>query len=247
MASTNRVQLIGSFQELDNTTGDLKPVASTAVTVTNAISGNPATLYSGMTGTGTIGSLYTDGLGNILPAYVVEGLYTIACGAATIQFSAVRGDSVGNLSAVTQIQNQPIATTTPATNQGFVWNGSQWAPSAIVNNFNGRTGSVTPSSGDYTAALVGAVKDLYGGLKVQADVAPGTVSLSPGWTSFTITFGTPFTNTPAIICTPQYASLDYVQAADQWALSGVTNTHFTINIYSGESQTVGIPWVAIGV
>jgi len=45
--------------------------------------------------------------------------------------------------------------------QGIVFNGSLWVPRAMVSSFNGRApsaaGAITPATGDYTAAQVGAL------------------------------------------------------------------------------------------
>lgn len=65
----------------------------------------------------------------------------------------VTGTGTGTISTtVAGLRGRVISTAAPAANQALVWNGSQWAPAAIVNSFNGRTGPVTLSSADITGA-----------------------------------------------------------------------------------------------
>lgn len=77
----------------------LNPVVGAPITITNRDTGNPATVYSAATGSGTISSVTTDAGGNV-NGYVVEGSYSITAGSvgafagATIQWEAVRGDGV---------------------------------------------------------------------------------------------------------------------------------------------------------
>ena len=82
------------------------------------------------------------------------------------------------------------------------WNGSAFAWGPAVDSFNGRTGAVVPTSGDYTAAEVGAVSTasvtgsnqrhaangfqfLPGGMLLQWGIA---LSAPPGNAIFTVTF-----------------------------------------------------------
>lgn len=52
-------------------------------------------------------------------------------------------------------------------------------PAGGVSSFNGRTGALMPQSGDYTANMVGAIKD-YGTLKLYGDIAYSVLN-APGW------------------------------------------------------------------
>lgn len=65
----------------------------------------------------------------------------------------VTGSGTGNVTTtVVGLRGRTISAAAPATNQAYVWNGSQWLPSNIVNSFNGRTGAVTLTSADITGA-----------------------------------------------------------------------------------------------
>lgn len=51
--------------------------------------------------------------------------------------------------------------------------------SKFISSFNGRTGAVMPQTGDYTAAMVGAIKD-YSTFKLYGDIFY-TIINTPGW------------------------------------------------------------------
>lgn len=59
--------------------------------------------------------------------------------------SNLGGDLGGTLAAanVVGIQSRPVGAQAPSSEQGLVWNGSDWIPESIVNSFEGRTGDVT--------------------------------------------------------------------------------------------------------
>ena len=50
-----------------------------------------------------------------------------------------------------------VSISSPASTQGLVYNGSVWVNQAIVNSFNGRTGSVSPGNADYLAVAAGGL------------------------------------------------------------------------------------------
>jgi hypothetical protein len=76
-------------------------------------------------------------------------------------FPAIGGDvttSAGTVTAaVVALQGHPVSSTTPTTNQVLLWNGSSWVGTAVVNSFNGRLGTVTPTSGDYNFTQLSGV------------------------------------------------------------------------------------------
>lgn len=78
------------------------PVVNAPVTITDRNTGNAPTVYTGSTGSGSVGSLATDTGGNV-DGWVVEGSYNVAAGAvgsfagASIAWEAVRGDGVENI------------------------------------------------------------------------------------------------------------------------------------------------------
>jgi trimeric autotransporter adhesin len=99
------------------------------------------------------------------------------------QLPATGGDLSGGLTAATvaKIQNQPVATTAPSTGQVLTWNGNQWAAqnaSGGVPSVFGRTGAVTPQTGDYSFSQIsGTVTDSQIAAGVNASkVGSGTVS-----------------------------------------------------------------------
>lgn len=49
---------------------------------------------------------------------------------------------------------QDVSALTPSTSDGLVFDGSVWTNQAIVNSFNGRTGTVLPIAGDYDASQI---------------------------------------------------------------------------------------------
>ena len=57
-----------------------------------------------------------------------------------------------NANSIDALSDVDTTTSVPVTNDALVFDGTNWVPSAIVNSFNGRTGAVSPASGDYTAA-----------------------------------------------------------------------------------------------
>ncbi len=86
------------------------------------------------------------------------GDYTFAQISGTVaaaQLPNTGGDLNGTVTGarVTGLQNRAIATTVPQAGQALVWDGSQWTPQAVaggVSSVNGRTGTVTPQTGDYS-------------------------------------------------------------------------------------------------
>ncbi len=82
---------------------------------------------------------------------------------STGQLPTAAGDLSGSLGAptVSRLQGRAMAATAPTTGQVLAWNGSQWSPQTTagggVSSVNGRTGSVTAQSGDYTFAQISGV------------------------------------------------------------------------------------------
>jgi microcystin-dependent protein len=115
--ATQRVQIAVSFQyettvyvaatpggSASTAINALQAPPVTSVSIVDANTNNPVTVYQGLTGTATIASPQTDTGGNV-PGYVVEGFYKLTAAAAgsfsgaTVYWNAVRGDGVENVAA----------------------------------------------------------------------------------------------------------------------------------------------------
>lgn len=77
----------------------------------------------------------------------------IAGSVAAAQLPAAGGDVSGTLTAasVIRLQGWSVSSAAPQSGQHLTWNGTQWAPAnAAVATVFGRSGAVTPQSGDYS-------------------------------------------------------------------------------------------------
>lgn len=78
-----------------------------------------------------------------------------ATGAITLG-SSLGGDLSGNAGSatVTGLQGRSVSSTAPSSNQSVVWNGSAWAPAAIVNSIAAGTGaSVSSATGNPSVSV----------------------------------------------------------------------------------------------
>ena len=114
----------------------------------------------------TAGGLATlDGTGKLdasqLPALAISETFVVASQAAMLALTAQQGD----VAVRTDLSKSYILAGTDPT---VLANWQELlTPAGGVTSFNGRTGSVTPASGDYTAAQVGAEPTIAGGTAAQ--------------------------------------------------------------------------------
>jgi len=108
---------------------------------------------------GTAGQVTTtDGSNNL----IWSNLGGITGTLAAVQMPVLTGDVANNgfATTVTALQGRPVANTAPSSSQVLQWNGSEWAPAAVVSggvsSVFGRTGAVTAQTGDYTLTQIGA-------------------------------------------------------------------------------------------
>ncbi|GAA0260672.1 hypothetical protein [Rhodanobacter caeni] len=96
-----------------------------------------------------------------LPALAITETFVVNTQAAMLALSAQEGD----VAVRTDLSKSFILTAAPASTL------ANWqellVPTAGVTSFNGRTGSVTPASGDYTPAQVGAEPAIAAGTTAQ--------------------------------------------------------------------------------
>jgi len=96
-----------------------------------------------------------------LPALAITETFVVNTEAAMLALSAQEGD----VAVRTDLSKSFILTAAPASTL------ANWqellVPTAGVTSFNGRTGSVTPASGDYTPAQVGAEPAIAAGTTAQ--------------------------------------------------------------------------------
>lgn len=91
------------------------------------------------------------------------------------------GSAGGDLSGtypnptVAKVQGTAVSSSAPSTNQGLVFNGALWLPSALVNSFNTRTGAVFLTKADVEAVFAAKGGILVGtGAGTGEELATGT-------------------------------------------------------------------------
>lgn len=100
----------------------------------------------------------------------------------------------------------------PSTNDGLVFDGTNWVNAAVVNSWKGRTGAVTPASGDYTISQITNASTLANSANVTITSPSsgqylkynGSVWINDAYYTFTsLAAGT----TAAVMNTSYYANL----------------------------------------
>lgn len=191
--------------------------------------------------------------------------------------AGANSDNLPSLAQALANEKQDKLTGTQGQVVGFDEDGNavpQAAPNTGVTSFNGRTGAVTPQSGDYTAADVGAVpttrtinsKPLSSNVTLTAaDVGAGTPATSTtvtlnasGWTGSAAPFSQQVScsivaaNTAVVavdVDTPGTDADADAEAINAWALCtqrNPTQGAGTLTFYCTEKPTINIP-VKVGV
>jgi Protein of unknown function (DUF2793) len=123
--------------------------ANSSQSILNLVGGTNISVTD--TGNGTISISATGtvsaGFGSISAGTNTTSAMVVGTG-ASISFTGT-----GSINC-NQICGVAVTTTTPSVNQALVYNGSAWAPTAIVNTFNSRSGAITPQFGDYSFPLL---------------------------------------------------------------------------------------------
>jgi len=152
---------------------------------------------------------------------------------------------------VIALQGHAVASTAATNLQALVWSSgaSSWSGAAVVNSFNSRTGAVSPTSGDYTAAQVTNAADLSSGSQQTFSAvveATNFYGVAPGIVSQTASSYTPnvATNQAFYLQAQPALSGGTLTIANPSVAGGSTtmNAFFLVHVDNRTTGTLAVAW-----
>ena len=152
-----------------------KPISNAAPTSGEVLTWN-GSAWAPATPAGGVSSVF----GRTGAVVAATGDYTAAQVTGAVQIGGDLDAGTAAAPKVTGLQGNPVASTSPTSNQVLTWNGSAWAPATVaagVTSVFGRIGAVVAASGDYTAAQVTGAVQIGGDLDGGSPAAPVVTGL----------------------------------------------------------------------